>query len=197
MKRSCSFGTNSKVTIQKAGRKRWGELHWEILRRRASSGSGPGVRPRAGLPASPVAADTRIPPWASSLERCPWHRGLGSVLGSARARPGSSCPRTAGWQTLPSAGAGRHARAGSPRPATASSGPATSWPGMARAPAGTAGSGLAAQPAPEVGGTGPARRSSGRAPWEGYIRLATITQWVERTRRLNESSKQYRMMRSP
>ena len=33
--------------------------------------------------------------------------------------------------------------------------------------------------------------------WEGYIRLATITQWVERTRRLNESSKLYQKMRSP
>ena len=33
--------------------------------------------------------------------------------------------------------------------------------------------------------------------WEGYIRLATITQCVERTRRLNESSKLYQKMRSP
>jgi len=33
--------------------------------------------------------------------------------------------------------------------------------------------------------------------WEGYLRLATITQLVERTRRLNESSKLYQKMRSP
>ena len=33
--------------------------------------------------------------------------------------------------------------------------------------------------------------------WEGYIRLATITQWVERTRRLNDDSKLYQKMRSP
>ena len=33
--------------------------------------------------------------------------------------------------------------------------------------------------------------------WEGYTRLATIRQLVERTRRLNESSKLYQKMRSP
>ena len=31
--------------------------------------------------------------------------------------------------------------------------------------------------------------------WEGYTRLATITQVVERTRRLNEDSKLYQKMR--
>ena len=32
--------------------------------------------------------------------------------------------------------------------------------------------------------------------WEGYTRLATITQVVERTRRLSEGSKLYQKMRS-
>ena len=32
--------------------------------------------------------------------------------------------------------------------------------------------------------------------WEGYTRLATITQVVERTLRLNEDSKLYRKLRS-
>ena len=31
--------------------------------------------------------------------------------------------------------------------------------------------------------------------WEGYTRLATITQVVQRTRRLNEGSKLYQKMR--